>query len=180
MQVGRTKHRYLAHKLNFMVLKWAIMEQFHEYLYGKHLVIYTDNNPLTYILTVPNWMQWVTTGLLVWQIIIFLELLIRKDGCQCRCSVLHSKGVAQSAYWSWPCLCPNFTGSTGTTLIEVYSCKMQVTETLDIQKDQKVMSVEVWLVAKSKDPVIREIKYLISRNRLRGCKVYSWDPQIIK
>ena len=28
------------------------MEQFHEYLYGNHFVTYTDNNPLTYVLTI--------------------------------------------------------------------------------------------------------------------------------
>ena len=27
------------------------MERFHEYLYGGHFEVYTDNNPLTYILT---------------------------------------------------------------------------------------------------------------------------------
>ena len=32
-------------------MKWAITEQSHEYLYGNHFVVYTDNNPLTYVLT---------------------------------------------------------------------------------------------------------------------------------
>ena len=27
------------------------MERFHGYLYGRHFEVYTDNNPLTYILT---------------------------------------------------------------------------------------------------------------------------------
>ena len=35
----------------FLALKWSVMERFHEYLYGGHLEVYTDNNPLTYILT---------------------------------------------------------------------------------------------------------------------------------
>ena len=43
--------KYLAHKLEFLALKWAVMEQFHDYLYYSRFVIYTDNNPLTYILT---------------------------------------------------------------------------------------------------------------------------------
>ena len=49
--LSRTEHRYLAHKLEFLALKWAITEQFHEYLYSNNFVIYTNNNPLTYILT---------------------------------------------------------------------------------------------------------------------------------
>ena len=35
-------------------LKWAIAEQFQEYLHWKPFVVKTDNNPLTYILTTPN------------------------------------------------------------------------------------------------------------------------------
>ena len=32
-------------------MKWAIVDQFHEYLYGKTFDVYTDNNPVTYVLT---------------------------------------------------------------------------------------------------------------------------------
>ena len=46
----KTECKYLAHKLEFLALKWAIMEQFHEYLYGNNFVVYTDNTPLTYVL----------------------------------------------------------------------------------------------------------------------------------
>ena len=34
-----------------LTLKWAITNRFHEYLYGGQFDVYTDNNPLTYILT---------------------------------------------------------------------------------------------------------------------------------
>ena len=34
-----------------MALKWALTDRFQEYLYGGTFDIYTDNNPLTYILT---------------------------------------------------------------------------------------------------------------------------------
>ena len=39
-------------KLEFLALKWAITERFSDYLiYGPHFLVYTDNNPLTYVLT---------------------------------------------------------------------------------------------------------------------------------
>ena len=39
-------------KLEFLVLKWAVTEQFRDYLYyAPHFTVYTDNNPLTYVLT---------------------------------------------------------------------------------------------------------------------------------
>ena len=54
MQVGllsKSERNYDTHKLEFLALKWSIMERFHESLYGGHFEVYTDNNPLTYILT---------------------------------------------------------------------------------------------------------------------------------
>lgn len=39
-------------KLEFLALKWAISERFRDYLYhAQHFTVYSDNNPLTYILT---------------------------------------------------------------------------------------------------------------------------------
>ena len=49
--LSNTEHKYPAHKLEFLALKWAVTEQFHKYLYGNHFVLYTDNNPFTYVLT---------------------------------------------------------------------------------------------------------------------------------
>ena len=49
--MSNTERNYPAHKLEFVALKWAITDRFHEYLYGGQFDVYTDNNPLTYILT---------------------------------------------------------------------------------------------------------------------------------
>lgn len=39
-------------KLEFLALKWAICEKFRDYLfYAPHFTVFTDNNPLTYILS---------------------------------------------------------------------------------------------------------------------------------
>ena len=46
--------RYHLHsgKLEFLALKWAVCERFRDYLYhATSFVVYTDNNPLTYVLT---------------------------------------------------------------------------------------------------------------------------------
>lgn len=47
----RGQKSYPAHKLEFLALKWAITEKFHDYLYGRKFNVITDNNPLTYVLT---------------------------------------------------------------------------------------------------------------------------------
>lgn len=46
-----SESRYPAHKLEFLALKWSIVEKFHDYLYGNTFTVVTDNNPLTYVLT---------------------------------------------------------------------------------------------------------------------------------
>ena len=46
--------KYHSSKLEFLALKWAITEQFREYLQYQPFTVLTDNNPLTYILMTPN------------------------------------------------------------------------------------------------------------------------------
>ncbi len=41
---------YPFHKLEFLALNWAISDKFREYLYGGLFSVFTDNNPLTYVL----------------------------------------------------------------------------------------------------------------------------------
>ena len=54
-----TEERYNSNKQEFLALKWAVTEQFHECLspYGKNrneFVVRTDNNLLTYIFSSAN------------------------------------------------------------------------------------------------------------------------------
>ena len=57
--MNETEQRYYSKKQEFLALKWAVTEQFHEYLspYGKNrneFVVHMDNNPLTYIFSTAN------------------------------------------------------------------------------------------------------------------------------
>ena len=45
---------YHSTKIEFLALKWAILEHFKEYLLYQPFLVRTDNNPLTYIMTTPN------------------------------------------------------------------------------------------------------------------------------
>ena len=42
---------YPAHKLEFLALKWAVCAKFRSYLLGSKLEVFTDNNPLTYVMS---------------------------------------------------------------------------------------------------------------------------------
>ena len=49
--LSKSERDYPVHKLEFLALKWAITDKFHEYLYGSQFQVYTNNNPLMYVLT---------------------------------------------------------------------------------------------------------------------------------
>lgn len=44
------KH-YPDHKLEFLCLKWAVVDKFHNYLYSNQFEVRADNNLLTYVTT---------------------------------------------------------------------------------------------------------------------------------
>ena len=45
--LSKSTSKYPVHTSEFLCLKWAITDLFHEYLYGNTFDVYTDNNPLT-------------------------------------------------------------------------------------------------------------------------------------
>ena len=46
----RNAANYSSKKLELLALKWAVTEKFCDYLLGSKFTIYTDNNPLTYLM----------------------------------------------------------------------------------------------------------------------------------
>ena len=60
------ERNYHSSKLEFLTLKLSVTEHFKEYLAHTLFVVRTDNNPLTYILTMPNLEPQGTDGLACW------------------------------------------------------------------------------------------------------------------
>ncbi|KAI4882775.1 hypothetical protein NFI96_009166 [Prochilodus magdalenae] len=50
-KLSSSEKNYPVHQLEFLALKWAVVDKFHDYLYGASFTVRTDNNPLTYVLT---------------------------------------------------------------------------------------------------------------------------------
>ena len=61
----KAESHYPMHKLEFLALNWAVVEKFYKYLYWSIFNMYTDNNPLPYILLTAKLdtasHQWVPT-----------------------------------------------------------------------------------------------------------------------
>jgi transposase InsO family protein len=52
--LNAAERRYHSTKQEFLAVKWALTEAFKPYLLGAPVEIWTDSNPLTYVLTTPN------------------------------------------------------------------------------------------------------------------------------
>ncbi|XP_038135153.1 uncharacterized protein LOC119779547 [Cyprinodon tularosa] len=50
-KLSASERNYPVHQLEFLALKWAVVDKFHDYLYGAQFTVRTDNNPLTYVLS---------------------------------------------------------------------------------------------------------------------------------
>uniref|UniRef100_A0A3B5QV78 ribonuclease H n=1 Tax=Xiphophorus maculatus TaxID=8083 RepID=A0A3B5QV78_XIPMA len=50
-KLRNSERNYPVHQLEFLALKWAVVDKLHDYLYGAKFTVRTDNNPLTYVLT---------------------------------------------------------------------------------------------------------------------------------
>ena len=46
----RSMCNYSSAKLELLALKWAVTEKFRDYLLGSQFQVYTDNNPLAYVM----------------------------------------------------------------------------------------------------------------------------------
>ena len=49
--LSKAEKNYSAFKLEYLALKWAVTEKFSDYLTNNQFTVYTDNNPLTHILS---------------------------------------------------------------------------------------------------------------------------------
>ena len=145
--LSKTEHKYPAHKLEFLALKWAVMEQFHQYLYGKHFVMYTDNNPLIYILTSAKLdatcHYWVA-GLANYNFALNYHSGKINVGADALSHIPKGDNDQHIEVDSVSVLISQ--AVQGTTLMEAYSCNIQVAKTLDMQKDPKATLVKDWII----------------------------------
>lgn len=52
--LSSSQRNYSAHRIEFLALKWAVWEKFSHWLKGHVFIVWTDNNPLTHILSKPK------------------------------------------------------------------------------------------------------------------------------
>ena len=187
--VSKAESNYPAHKLEFLALKWAVCEKFHEYLYGtKPFEVFTDNNPLTYVLTSAKLdacgQRWVA------------KLANYNFSIKYRCGVSNTEADALSRI-KWPeaisekldtengCMDTHvinaiLTGAvTKSSLIESVSCSTDVIPT-ELDKNTSKLSNMNWMKEQRLDPNLGVIIRLIESGQLFKRKLQGKDSTELK
>ena len=186
--VSKAESNYPAHKLEFLALKWAVCEKFHEYLYGsKPFEVYTDNNPLTYVLTSAKLdacgQRWVA------------KLANYNFSIKYRCGVSNTEADALSRI-KWPealsemmntdngCMDTHvinavLTGAvTKSSLIESVSCSAGIIPT-ELDMNDKLSNIN-WIKEQRLDPNLGVIIRLIESGQLFKRKLQGKDSTELK
>ena len=187
--VSKAESNYPAHKLEFLALKWAVCEKFHEYLYGtKPFEVFTDNNPLTYVLTSAKLdacgQRWVA------------KLANYNFSIKYRCGVSNTEADALSRI-KWPeaisekldldnrCMDTHIinailTGAVSkSSLIESVSCNTDVIPT-ELDKTTSKLSNINWMKEQRLDPNLGAIIRLIESGQLFKRKLQGKDSTELK
>ena len=188
--VSKTESNYPAHKLEFLALKWDVCGKFHEYLYGaKTFDIYTDNNPLTHVLTSAKLdacgQRWVA------------KLANYNFTIRYKCGQSNVEADALSRI-SWPevlsdedidvdleCMDTHvvnavLTGSkTKSSLIESISCSSQIIPDELGVEDNSTTALD-WVKLQRNDPNLSVIIKLIESDQLFKRKLHRKDSSEVK
>ena len=189
--VSKSESHYPAHKLEFLALKWAVCEKFHEYLSGsKTFEVYTDNNPLTYVLTSSKLdacgQRWVA------------KLANYNFTIKCKCGLSNVEADALSRI-SWPDMLADnedldidlecmdthvvnaiLTGSKSKfSLIESVSCSSKIILP-ELSLDSSSSSEIHWMKEQRADYNLSVIIKLIESGQLQKRKLHGKDSPEVK
>ena len=159
---SKAESHYQAHKLEFLTLKWVVVEKFHKYLYGLTFDVHMNNNPLTYILTTVKLDAashcWVTSlanynfrlHYRAGKANIDADALLRVSwpGCMPDSSGTHLKVTTEAMQAVQEAA---LQGSTSPT--EAYSSDLHVLDVLQDSKQIASMTLKDWHQAQEMDPV---------------------------
>ena len=175
--LSKSERNYPSHKLEFLALKWAITDKFHEYLYGAPTFeVYTDNNPLTYVLTTAKLdatgQRWVAS------LANYNFTLHYRSGKSNRDADVLSRFPA--------CLGPEVIKAlshavrANSTLIE--SVSTDVTDLNPLLQTRCVanMDTDDWIRVQREDPILRQVINKLKDRMLGKYKIKSTDPPTMK
>ena len=187
--VSKAESNYPAHKLEFLALKWAVCEKFHEYLYGsKSFEVFTDNNPLTYVLTsakLDAWGQRWVAKLAYYNFSIRYRCGVNNTEADALIRIKWREALSDNVDIDNGCMDTHvinaiLTGAvTKSSLIESVSCSAKVIPT-ELDKETGKLSSINWVKEQRLDPNLGVIIRLIESGQLTKRKLQGKDSSEIK
>ena len=189
--VNKTEMNYPVHKLEFLALKWAITDKFHHYLYGGNTFdVYTDNNPLTNVLSTAKLdgcsHRWVArlanysfnihyrSGITnvnadALSHIQWPDILSDPDMVDCdeTISTQSIKAICNSSRNSYG-YCETIYSGAASLPCQFINMSVSPSQPFD------------WIKEQSHSPGLREIITLIKRHKLYSRKIMKGDPSVTK
>ena len=176
----RSERNYPVHKLEFLALKWVITDKFHEYLYGSQFQVYTDNNPLTYVLTKAKLdatgHRWVAALSNYTFSIIYKPGKGHKDA-DALSHIRWSEAVELNSQ-TIHAVCEGVQAPHGK--VETLCHGAQVVGALSKDNAPPGMTSLEWCHAQSEDPIINQIRGEIKQKTLGKLKIKMGMPSELK
>ena len=162
-RLNKAESHYPTHKLELLVLKWMVVEKFHEYLYGSTFDVYTYNNPLTYMLTtakldaashcwvasLANYNFWLYYQAGKTNIDVDAWLKVSWPGCMPDNSGTHLKVTAVAV---WGVQGAALKGAASPN--EAYSCNLHMLDMVQDSQQVTCITLEDWCQAQQVDPTL--------------------------
>ena len=164
--ISKAEQNYPVHKLEFLALKWAVTEKFHDYLYGNTFSVITDNNPLTYVLKSAKLdatgHRWVA------QLANYQFTLTYCPGSANRAADALSR-------FKWPEVSSTIVSQMlhvhvpGTVPVKCFCYGQQAIPDVLVRDCQSSLDTAIdWSMDQEADPAIREVRQKLSSNMAEG------------
>ena len=177
--LSKSEAKYPAHKLEFLALKWAVTDQFHEYLYANKFDVYTDNNPLTYVLTSAKLdatgHRWIAS-LANYNFSIHYKSGKTNVDADALSRIPWDRDVDIEGVQA---LIQGITARP-QVLYEATSCSLRACEELQVETKPGNMTLEQWVEAQNEDPTIGQIRSLFQSHSLGNYKLQPNDSEELR
>ena len=182
--LSKAEKRYDAHKLEFLALKWVITDRFHEYLYGGEFDVFTDNNPLTYVLMTAKLdatsQRWVAALALYNFKIYYRSGKLNVNADALSRIPWEAEEVAQSCHYEPSVVQAITMKSSQVEVPGAEDCLVSKAATFFAPDYVPQMSISEWQASQREDENIKKILDLMEKDKLMKYKPKSEDGEEVR
>ena len=159
-----------THKLVFLALKWAVTESFLEYRYGNTFALYSNNNPLTYVLTTTKLdatgHRWIAK-LAKFMFTVYFHFGKSNVEVDALSRIPWDQNIREKVVKA----ILKVTVEDPKAMLEIYTCHEKAISYLTLESPPGQMTVDDWVQAQKADPSINQVITWIENKKLDTVKV---------